>query len=84
MLSTKAFWFLLSTIPLCVHSLFLNISGWCAGATVQVGVDPSKVVITKLKLDKDRRALLDRKKGSSADKKGKFTEAETKTMELID
>jgi large subunit ribosomal protein L26e len=25
------------------------------GATVNVGVDPSKVVITKLKLDKDRK-----------------------------
>jgi Ribosomal proteins L26 eukaryotic, L24P archaeal len=31
------------------------------GATVNVGLDPSKVVITKLKLDKDRKALLDRK-----------------------
>lgn len=27
-----------------------------AGATVNVGVDPSKVVITKLKMDKDRKA----------------------------
>lgn len=32
------------------------------GATVQVGIDPSKVVVTKLKLDKDRKALLERKK----------------------
>lgn len=31
------------------------------GATVNVGLDPSKVVITKLKLDKDRKALLERK-----------------------
>ncbi|OAY81949.1 60S ribosomal protein L26-1 [Ananas comosus] len=31
------------------------------GSTVNVGVAPSKVVITKLKLDKDRKALLDRK-----------------------
>jgi len=30
------------------------------GATVNVGIDPSKVIITKLKIDKDRRALLDR------------------------
>ncbi|KAH7298768.1 hypothetical protein KP509_25G058400 [Ceratopteris richardii] len=45
------------------------------GATVNVGIDPSKVVITKLKLDKDRKALLDRKgKGRAAEKgKGKFT-----------
>ncbi len=32
------------------------------GATVNVGVDPSKVVVTKLKLDKDRRQLLERKR----------------------
>ena len=31
------------------------------GATVNVGLDPSKVVITKLKLDKDRKAILERK-----------------------
>ncbi|KAJ7514993.1 hypothetical protein O6H91_23G067800 [Diphasiastrum complanatum] len=45
------------------------------GATVNVGIDPSKVIITKLKLDKDRKALLDRKgKGRAAEKgKGKFT-----------
>ncbi|KAG0613750.1 hypothetical protein M758_6G127400 [Ceratodon purpureus] len=48
------------------------------GATVNVGIDPSKVVITKLKLDKDRKALLERKgKGRGAEKgKGKFTEAD--------
>lgn len=46
-----------------------------SGATVNVGIDTSKVVITKLKLDKDRKALLERKgKGRSAEKgKGKFT-----------
>merc|ERR1712039_679577 len=32
------------------------------GATVNVGIDPSKVVITKLKIDKNRKELLDRKK----------------------
>ncbi|KXS13675.1 ribosomal protein L24 [Gonapodya prolifera JEL478] len=31
------------------------------GQTVPIGIHPSKVVITKLKLDKDRKALLDRK-----------------------
>jgi len=50
----------------------------CVGATVQVGVDPSKVVITKLKIDKDRKKILERKgKGKGAEKgKGKFTEKE--------
>ncbi|XP_052111469.1 60S ribosomal protein L26-1 [Arachis duranensis] len=31
------------------------------GSTVNVGIHPSKVVITKLRLDKDRKSLLDRK-----------------------
>ncbi|KAI3768142.1 hypothetical protein L2E82_18576 [Cichorium intybus] len=46
------------------------------GQTVNVGINPSKVVVTKLKLDKDRKSLLERKaKGKAADKsKGKFTE----------
>jgi len=35
------------------------------GATVNIGVHPSKVVVTKLKLDKDREALLERKNRSS-------------------
>lgn len=32
------------------------------GAQVFVGIHPSKVTITKLKMDKDRAALLERKK----------------------
>ncbi|KAL4629141.1 hypothetical protein ACB092_05G287200 [Castanea dentata] len=37
------------------------------GSTVNVGVNPSKVVITKLRLDKDRKSLLNRKaKGRDA------------------
>mmetsp|Transcript_1321 Transcript_1321/g.3801 ORF Transcript_1321/g.3801 Transcript_1321/m.3801 type:complete len:146 (+) Transcript_1321:53-490(+) len=45
------------------------------GATVQVGIDPSKTVITKLKLDKDRKAILERKnsKKAAAKGKGKYT-----------
>ncbi|XP_078431419.1 large ribosomal subunit protein uL24z-like [Wolffia australiana] len=47
------------------------------GSTVNVGINPSKVVITKLKLDKDRKALLERKakgRASATDKaKGKFS-----------
>lgn len=47
-----------------------------AGATVQVGIHPSKCVITKLKLDKDRKAILERKnREAKSDKaKGKFSE----------
>merc|ERR1712099_16913 len=47
-----------------------------SGATVQVGIHPSKCVITKLKLDKDRKAILERKnrETKSAKSKGKFTE----------
>merc|ERR1712196_27867 len=49
-----------------------------SGQTVQVGIHPSKVVINKLRLDKDRKALLERKNRSAALKKGKgkFTEAD--------
>merc|ERR1712061_478502 len=35
------------------------------GQTVPIGIHPSKVVITKIKLDKDRQALLDRKNRSA-------------------
>ncbi|CAE8619639.1 unnamed protein product [Polarella glacialis] len=45
------------------------------GQTVPIGIHPSKVVITKLKLDKDRKALLDRKNRSV--KKGKYTDKDT-------
>merc|ERR1711990_740454 len=49
-----------------------------SGATVQVGIHPSKCVVTKLKLDKDRKAILERKnRETKSDKgKGKFTEQE--------
>ena len=52
------------------------------GASYHIGYDPSKVVITKLKLDKDRKALLDRKLGKGAEKgKGKFSEDEVAAMQ---
>merc|ERR1711998_432037 len=41
------------------------------GSTVNVGIHPSNVLITKLKLDKDRRKILDRKDTSKAQVKGK-------------
>merc|ERR1712046_128216 len=46
------------------------------GSTVNVGIHPSNVMITKLKLDKDRRAILDRKDTTKelAKGKGKYTE----------
>merc|ERR1712183_435317 len=47
------------------------------GATVHVGIHPSKVVIMKLKLDKDRKRILEhRAAGRKAEDKGKITEAE--------
>eukprot|EP00929_Paragymnodinium_shiwhaense_P058524 TRINITY_DN292_c1_g4_i1.p1 TRINITY_DN292_c1_g4~~TRINITY_DN292_c1_g4_i1.p1 ORF type:complete len:133 (+),score=35.75 TRINITY_DN292_c1_g4_i1:80-478(+) len=39
------------------------------GQTVPIGIHPSKVMITKIKLDSDRKALLERK--NRANKKGK-------------
>jgi len=53
---------------------------------VNVGIHPSKVIITKLKIDKDRRALLERKRGGKAAEKGKgkFTEAEVEAMQSMD
>merc|ERR1712110_324667 len=50
------------------------------GATVNVGIDPSKCVITKLKMDKDRKALLERKSASRTADKGKVTEQEVQAM----
>jgi len=35
------------------------------GATVQIGIHPSNVVITSLKLDADRKAILERKAAGS-------------------
>merc|ERR1712203_1350976 len=51
------------------------------GATVYVGIHPSKVLIVKLKMDKDRKRILDNKAKSRAKalaEKGKYTE---ETME---
>merc|ERR1712178_561423 len=41
------------------------------GSPVNVGIRPSNVMITKLKLDKDRRAILDRKDTTKELAKGK-------------
>ncbi len=50
-----------------------------SGASVQVGLDPSKCVITKLKLDKDRKKILERKSKAADKGKGKFSEADVAT-----
>merc|ERR1712206_40319 len=54
------------------------------GSTVNVGIHPSNVVITKLKLDKDRRAILERKNTQKTDAKGKgkYTEGDVKGKEV--
>ncbi|EKX31157.1 large subunit ribosomal protein L26e, cytoplasmic [Guillardia theta CCMP2712] len=62
----------------CIHLQGVNHDKM-NGAQVPVPVHPSNVEITKLKLDKDRKSLIDRKKagrmGADKDKsKGKFSE----------
>ncbi|OQR92556.1 60S ribosomal protein L26e, partial [Thraustotheca clavata] len=55
------------------------------GAAVPVGIHPSKVVITKLKLDKDRKKILERKNRAVGDKnKGKFTEADVAMANVME
>lgn len=49
------------------------------GSAVPVGIDPSNCVITKLKIDKSRKAILDRKNRNKCGKgKGGFSEDTTK------
>ena len=43
-----------------------------SGQPVKLGIHPSNVVITKLKIDKDRQAILDRAGKDSASGKGKY------------
>ena len=45
------------------------------GATVQLPINPSNVEVNKLKLDKDRKALLERKNGQKASGKSKASAA---------
>jgi large subunit ribosomal protein L26e len=40
-----------------LHTTLILTLRYNAGATVNVGIDPSKVIITKLKIDKDRRCV---------------------------
>merc|ERR1712216_1039747 len=52
------------------------------GSTVNVGIHPSNVSITKLKLDKDRRAILARKDTTKALAKAKGKSSESVDNEL--
>ncbi len=45
----------------CVLIVALHSELSAAGQPVNLGVQPSNCVITKLKIDKDRKAILDRK-----------------------
>ena len=54
------------------------------GSQAQVPVQPSKCVITKLKMDKDRTAILARKGKGGGGGKGKFSEAEVAAMEAVE
>ncbi|KAK1925120.1 putative structural constituent of ribosome [Papiliotrema laurentii] len=51
-------------------------------ATVPVGIHPSNVVITSLKLDKDRKAILERK-GSKSTEKG-ASKKESGDVEMVE
>merc|ERR1739838_1081970 len=46
------------------------------GATASVGIRPSKVEIVRLKMDRDRKKILDRKNKTKLQEKGKHTEEE--------
>ncbi len=49
------------------------------GASIRIPINPSNVVITKLKLTPDRQTLLDRKSAGRGDKnKGKYTAQDVK------
>ncbi|KAB0360680.1 hypothetical protein FD754_004836 [Muntiacus muntjak] len=54
------------------------------GTTVHVGILPSKVVITRLKLDKDRKKILERKAKSRQvrKEKGKYNEETIEKMQV--
>merc|ERR1712003_171556 len=55
------------------------------GASVYVGIHPSKVCIVKLKMDKDRKKIVDRRAKGRAEAtgkdKGKYTEETATAME---
>lgn len=54
------------------------------GATVNVGIHPSKCIITKLKLDKDRKNILERKSKAKLGEKGKGKISDAENMAGVD
>ena len=60
-----------------LYSLAPRSINFRPGAVVNVGIHPSNVIITKLKMDKDRKSLIARKKAASDGAKGKYTTADT-------
>eukprot|EP00992_Anisonema_acinus_P013273 TRINITY_DN8649_c0_g2_i1.p1 TRINITY_DN8649_c0_g2~~TRINITY_DN8649_c0_g2_i1.p1 ORF type:complete len:164 (-),score=46.50 TRINITY_DN8649_c0_g2_i1:67-504(-) len=54
------------------------------GQTIQIGIHPSNTEITKLKLDKDRKATLEKKRaGKGKDKgKGKITQSDVAMQDV--
>ncbi|KAI0209702.1 60S ribosomal protein L26 [Lamellibrachia satsuma] len=56
------------------------------GASVNVGIHPSKVVIVKLKMDRDRKSILERKSRAriSQLEKGKYTEESASTTAAME
>lgn len=54
------------------------------GQTVNIGIDASNCVITKLKLDKSRKQILDRKNRSSDAKTKRSTELNGANMGGVD
>merc|ERR550514_583452 len=72
----------------CIH-LDRVVKERINGQQVPIPVHPSNVQITKLKLDKDRKALLERKRagrqGSAGDKgKGKYVDGDVRPMADVD
>ena len=51
---------------------------------MQVGIHPSKCAITKLKMDKDRKNLLDRKSVAKLGEKGKGKISDAENMAGVD
>ncbi|CAG9464064.1 unnamed protein product [Pedinophyceae sp. YPF-701] len=54
------------------------------GQTVNIGICPSKVTITKVKEDKNRKELIERRKNGAAAARGKLSEAEVRAMAEVD
>merc|ERR1711910_235501 len=54
------------------------------GATVHVGINPSKVQIIKLKMHKDRKQILERKNRNKMTDKGKYKEEDVSPMADVD